>query len=103
MKIVLTVFVFLTACMIILPQTIIKEKVEIKPKAAGLQGTRKIAQNERGYTPCGPYLEDTDNNYWQVVWAGYHNSIDPRQQLFEKQGNLNLSSFMSDGPYSIAD
>ncbi len=77
-------------------QVVIKEKVELKLQSSKTTGN----QLTRGYTPCGPYMQNTEpGHYWQVVWAGYHGSLDPKQQLFEQQGNVNISDNI--GPYNI--
>jgi len=59
-------------------QVTIKERVEINP-----DGDTKINSFTRGYTPCGPYIQNTEaDHYWQVVWGGYWAPLDPSQQLF---------------------
>ena len=76
----------------------------MNPQANNTTGNPDLNQFTRGYTPCGPYMQNTQpDHYWQVVWAGYHGSLDPEQQLFGPQGNVSFRSIVSTGggPYDI--
>ena len=97
---VLNVFMFIIFTSVITAQVKIKEKIEIDPQS----GRADIGLFSRGYTPCGPYMENNQpDHYWQVVWAGYYGPLDPAQQLFGKQGGVYFGSFMNlyNGPYDI--
>ncbi len=85
-------------------QVVIKEKVQLKPKTNNTTGNMDLTQTNRGYTPCGPYIQNSQpEHYWQVVWAGYYGSLDPQQQLFGPQGNVSFRNIVNtgDGPYDI--
>lgn len=79
--------------------------MEINPQASKFFSTQQnLDQFTRGYTPCGPYMENTESDhYWQVVWAGYWGPIDPAQQLFEIQTNSYFGNFVnkSNSPFNI--
>lgn len=99
-KILLTVSISIMFSSLISAQTVIKEKVELNP---GMVRTTDLQVPERGYTPCGPYIENTQpGHYWQVVWGGYWGPLDPYQQLFGRQGGLNGQNILyAYGPYDI--
>jgi hypothetical protein len=72
-------------------QVTIKERVEINPG-----GDTKTNSFTRGYTPCGPYIQNTEaDHYWQVVWGGYWAPLDPSQQLFGLSGLFGYGLFDS--------
>ncbi len=104
-KLIVLLILLLAAYINIFPQVKINEKVEINPGTHPvLLGQQNSGKYARGYTPCGPYIENTqDDNYWQVVWAAYWGPIDPDQQLFAAQHNVYFGNFVnpSNGPFEV--
>ncbi len=104
-KLFAILILLIAANITIFPQIKIKEKVEIKPGSSQVfSKPQNNNQLNRGFTPCGPYIENTQtDHYWQVVWVGYWGPIDPAQQLFGTQGNVYFGNFVnpSNGPFEI--